>query len=53
MHSFVLALKNAFRNRWRSVVTLIAIAFGLAAINLFSGYIANVYAGLEQQALMG
>lgn len=53
MHSFVLALKNAFRNRRRSFVTLIAIAFGLAAINLFSGYIANVYAGLEQQAVMG
>jgi putative ABC transport system permease protein len=53
MHSLVLALRNAFRNRRRSFVTLAAIAFGLAAINLFSGYIANVYAGLEQQAVMG
>lgn len=53
MHSLVLALKNAFRNRRRSFVTLAAIALGLAAINLFSGYIANVYAGLEQQAVMG
>jgi putative ABC transport system permease protein len=53
MHSLVLALKNAFRNRRRSFVTLTAIALGLAAINLFSGYISNVYAGLEQQAVMG
>jgi putative ABC transport system permease protein len=53
MHSLALALRNAFRNRRRSFVTLAAIAFGLAAINLFSGYIANVYAGLEQQAVMG
>jgi putative ABC transport system permease protein len=53
MHSLVLALKNAFRNRRRSFVTLAAIALGLAAINLFSGYIANVYAGLEQQAVTG
>jgi putative ABC transport system permease protein len=52
-HSLALALKNAFRNRRRSFVTLAAIALGLAAINLFSGYIANVYAGLEQQAVMG
>lgn len=53
MHSLELALRNAFRNRRRSLVTLIAIAFGLTAINLFSGYISNVYAGLEQQAVMG
>lgn len=53
MHSLILALRNAFRNRRRSFVTLAAIALGLAAINLFSGYIANVYAGLEQQAVMG
>jgi putative ABC transport system permease protein len=53
MHAPLLALKNVFRNRRRSFVTHAAIAFGLAAINLFSGYISNVYAGLEQQAVMG
>ncbi|MCC8394469.1 FtsX-like permease family protein [Paraburkholderia sp. MMS20-SJTR3] len=53
MHALLLALKNVFRNRRRSFVTLAAIAFGLTAINLFSGYISNVYAGLEQQAVMG
>ncbi|MDD1022553.1 FtsX-like permease family protein [Pseudomonas sp. TNT2022 ID1048] len=53
MHSLILALKNAFRNGRRTLVTLLAIAFGLAAINLFSGYVANVYKGLEDLAVMG
>lgn len=53
MHSLILALKNAFRNGRRTLVTLVAIGFGLAAINLFSGYVANVYAGLTDLAVMG
>ncbi len=48
-----LALRNLFRNRRRSVVTILAIMAGFAAVNLFGGYIANVFAGLQRQAIQG
>ncbi|MFL6676286.1 MAG: ABC transporter permease [Massilia sp.] len=53
MNLFLLALRNVLRNRHRSLATVLAIAAGLAAINLFAGYIANVYAGLQVQAVAG
>lgn len=48
-----LAWRNLSRNRRRSLVTIVAIAFGVASVTLFGGYIANVYAGLASQAIHG
>lgn len=49
----VLALRNILRNGRRSLATIAAIAVGLAAVNLFGGYVANVYSGLQLQAVAG
>ncbi len=48
-----LALRNLGRNRRRSIVTIIAIAAGFSAINLFGGYVFNVFAGLQDSAIYG
>ncbi len=48
---FKLALRGLMRNRRRTLVTLLAIAFGFAAISLFAGYIHNVYDGLARQSI--
>lgn len=53
MMSLVLALRNLWRNRRRSLATLAAIGVGFAAINLFAGYIHDVYAGLQRSAMYG
>ena len=48
-----LALRGLLRNRRRGLVTLLAIAFGFAAIALFAGYTHNIYRGLSLQAIHG
>ncbi|MDO8988695.1 MAG: FtsX-like permease family protein [Sideroxyarcus sp.] len=48
-----LALRGLLRNRHRSLVTLLAIAFGFSAIALFAGYTHNVYDGLGRQSIHG
>jgi len=53
MNTVKLALRGLMRNRRRSVVTLLAIAFGFAAISLFAGYTHNVYSGLARQSIHG
>ncbi len=53
MNTFKLALRGLTRNRRRSVVTLLAIALGFAAITLFAGYTHNVYSGLARQSIHG
>lgn len=53
MNTFKLALRGLSRNRRRSLVTLLAIAFGFAAISLFAGYTHNVYDGLARQSIHG
>lgn len=53
MNTRRLALRGLARNRNRSLVTLLAIAFGFAAISLFAGYTHNVYDGLARQAIYG
>jgi putative ABC transport system permease protein len=53
MNLIVLALRNVLRNRRRSLITVAAVATGLAAVGLFGGYIANVYSSLELQAVAG
>jgi putative ABC transport system permease protein len=53
MNTAKLALRGLARNRNRSLVTLLAMAFGFAAISLFAGYTHNVYDGLSRQAIYG
>lgn len=53
MNTFKLALRGLTRNRRRSLVTLLAIALGFAAITLFAGYTHNVYGGLTRNAIHG
>jgi putative ABC transport system permease protein len=48
-----LALRNILRNKRRSLVTLLAIAVGFAAISLFRGYTSNMYSGLKIMAIRG
>jgi len=53
MNIFKLAVRGLMRNRRRSMMTLLAIALGFAAISLFAGYTHNVYYGLERQSIHG
>lgn len=48
-----LAVRNIFRNKRRSLVTLIAIGVGFAAISLYYGYIHGAYNGLRYMAIRG
>ncbi|MDO9011959.1 MAG: FtsX-like permease family protein [Gallionella sp.] len=52
-NTFKFALRGLLRNRRRSMVTLLAIAFGFSAITLFAGYTHNVYDGLARQSIHG
>ena len=53
MNTFKLALRGLTHNRRRSLVTLMAIALGFAAIALFAGYTHNVFEGIAQQSIHG
>jgi putative ABC transport system permease protein len=53
MNFFTLGLRNILKNRRRSLVTVLAVALGFAAISLFAGYVHNVYAALADQAIRG
>ncbi len=53
MNYLLIAWRNVRSNYRRSLATILAIAVGFAAVNLFSGYIANVYTGLKEQAVKG
>lgn len=53
MNQLKLSLRGLARNRRRSVVTLLAIALGFAAIALFAGYTHRVYDGLSRQSIYG
>jgi len=48
-----LAIRNILRNKRRSLVTLLAIGVGFAAISLFRGYVSNMYWGLRAMAIQG
>lgn len=52
-NTFKLALRGLLRNRRRSLVTLLAVALGFAAIALFAGYTHNVYGGLARLSIHG
>ena len=48
-----MALRNILKNRRRSMMTLLAISIGFAAVSLFHGYVDNTYWGLRQSAICG
>ncbi len=48
-----LAFRNILKSRRRTIVSLMAIGFGFAAIALFKGYIHNIYQGLRGSAIHG
>ena len=50
---FTLSLRNIIKNRRRSLMTVLAIASGYAAINLFQGYMHSTYQGLTDAAIHG
>jgi len=47
MNWFVLAARNLLRNRRRSAVTILAAAFGFAAVNIFGGFTAYMFDNLR------
>jgi len=53
MNMTVFAFRNIWRNRRRSMATILAIICGYAAISLFAGYIADTYRALKIQAVSG
>lgn len=52
-HMLAFAARNLLRNRRRTLVTLVSIAFGFTALALFAGYTKNTYLGLRDQAVYG
>lgn len=48
-----LAWRNLWRNRRRSLVTILSLAFGFAAVALFAGYTSAVYVGLSNASIHG
>ncbi len=50
---FKISLRNILKNGRRSLTTVLAIAFGFAAINLFQGYVHSTYKNLSKGAIQG
>lgn len=48
-----IAFRNILKNRRRSIVTLLAISLGFAAVSLFHGYTSFVYKGIRSSAIHG
>lgn len=48
-----ISLRNIVKNGRRSLTTILAIALGYAAINLFQGYVHSTYEGLTDAAIRG
>jgi putative ABC transport system permease protein len=46
-----LALRNVFRNRRRTVITLAAMGFGAAAIIVFGGFVNAIYWGVRESTI--
>ena len=47
MSTFAIAMRNLFRNRRRSLATLLAMMIGAVSILLFGGYVRNIVYGLQ------
>jgi len=50
---FGLAWRNLWRNRRRSMVTIVSLAFGFAAVALFAGYTSSIYQALSNASIHG
>jgi putative ABC transport system permease protein len=46
-----LAVRNVFRNRRRTLITLGAMAFGAAAIIVFGGFVHSIYVGVRESTI--
>ena len=46
-----LAVRNVFRNRRRTLITLAAMAFGAAAIIVFGGFVNAIYFGVRESTI--
>jgi putative ABC transport system permease protein len=46
-----LAVRNVFRNRRRTLITLAAMAFGVAAIIVFGGFVHSIYWGVRESTI--
>ncbi|HEU4370508.1 MAG TPA: ABC transporter permease [Methylomirabilota bacterium] len=46
-----LAIRNVFRNRRRTLITLAALAFGVAAIIVFGGFVHSIYWGVRESTI--
>ena len=46
-----LAIRNVFRNRRRTLITVAAMAFGAAAIILFGGFVNFIYIGVRESTI--
>src|SRR5213594_2738695 len=46
-----LAIRNVFRNRRRTLITVAAMGFGTAAIILFGGFVNSVYIGVRESTI--
>ena len=48
---FKLAIRNVFRNRRRTLITLAAMGFGAAAIIVFGGFVHAIYFGVRESTI--
>src|SRR5437867_2136900 len=46
-----LAIRNVFRNRRRTLITLAAMGFGAAAIIVFGGFVNAIYVGVRESTI--
>jgi len=46
-----LAIRNVFRNRRRTIITLLAMGFGAAAIIVFGGFVHSIYFGVRESTI--
>src|SRR5438046_9912645 len=46
-----LALRNVFRNRRRTLITLAAMGFGAAAIIVFGGFVHSIHYGVRESTI--
>jgi len=46
-----LAIRNVFRNRRRTLITLAAMGFGAAAIIVFGGFVHSIYFGVRESTI--
>jgi putative ABC transport system permease protein len=52
MNNIVFALRNIFRNKKRSVVTVFTICLGFTALGVIGGMLNNIFSRLKEQAIV-